>query len=139
MKGELSLDYIGKFVLIMIAVLIGVGIIIYISGLIKVPCPWCKEEFPRYVKISVNDKKEQIGKIASLIDACYTNMKGKIDTETCYIVRNELGSFSITASELKNSLTGSLRDRVVFESDKYDRETLVIGYNGVEGKVYVGR
>ncbi len=140
MKGSLALDFIGKWVLILLAVAVAVGLIVTFSGSVRHAIGDLMgghEKKPVYVRVNLKTHEDEVAKVSELIGLCYKDKLNSNKDDTCFIVVNENGPFSITSSDINNSLYGGLKEKVVFKSNNYNRETIVISYAWADEKVIV--
>lgn len=137
----ISLDYMGKYIIMMVAILVAIGLIFTMKGQIMNSLGdfWPGEdEGPEQVTISKDTDQARAQKIADLIQQCYEGKVGSgIEDKTCYIINKDSGSFSLGKSDIKDLLKSSLEDKVEFKADSYDRETIMINWDSKADKILV--
>jgi len=141
-KGSLALDFIGKWVLILVAVVVAIGLIVTFSSKIRqgIIDIFTKDEpETSHVRVELETKAQEISKIAELIELCHSTRLNTNDDETCYILQNTKRSFDATAQEINNSLSSGMRKNVIFSNQKYSRETIVLSYVWIDKKVVVAQ
>ncbi len=137
-KGSMSLEMIVKWIIMLVVVLVAIGLITVFSGRIKESVQNLfhkNNDQSVYVRVGLIGTDQQLSKIAELIDLCYNAKLGQSRDETCYIVHNKNGDFSITKEQIKERLPGGLADKMIFKDDEFDSETIVISYGWVDETV----
>ena len=92
MKGSLALDFIGKWVLIILAVTVAVGLIVTFSGSIRHAIGDLiggNEKKPVYVRVDLRTGEEEVAKVSELIGLCYKDKLNTNKDDTCFIIVNE--------------------------------------------------
>lgn len=136
----ISLDYMGKYLIMLISVAIAIGIIMGFRGQIQDALPELDNEDDNSGAqlITVEGSTSQkTGKIADLADLCYEKTYEEPGSFTCFIVRSKKGSFSIQASELENRMSTELEENTVVEANPLNRDSLVIRYGVKQDKVVI--
>ena len=137
----LSLDYMGKYVLMMVAILVAIGFIFTMKGQITDFLGGLGPEDDKgveNVKISRSSSTARATKISDLIAQCYKSKIGSgIKDMTCFLVVTDSGTFNLQKDQIQNLLTPSLAQNVEFANEEYDRETIIISYDSTAGKIIV--
>ncbi len=126
---SLSLEYIGKLFMILVALAIGVGLIMTIQGDVNDWIPDLggeKDDLDSEFVDVGNDAAE----IASLINMCYSESRERrYESFNCFLARSEDGTFSLSAADIESELSNTLQENTEFLDDTFDRETIVIRYD----------
>lgn len=128
----LPLDYIGKFVIVLVAVAVGAGIIMSTQSGIDIPMPeGDKGPDSEIVDVGSNDAEA----VGDLIDLCYQHSRDKRhENFVCFMARSETGSFSLSQGAIDSNVD---TDNVDYRSSSYNRETIIIRYSAGSENVVV--
>lgn len=134
---SMSLDYMGKFVLILVAVAVGVGLIMTLQGDIG---DWVPNNLggDDRVDSEVVDVSGA-GDIASLISLCYEESRKRSHEDfVCFIARHEGGGFgSISAGEINSNLNADQQAQTDLSQAPYTGDSVVIRYDVANEQVVV--
>lgn len=131
----LSLDVIGKFVLMLVALAVAVGLIVNFAGDISPPgLPDDGAEFPQSVEIA--DSPERV---ADLVTQCYdASRERRHESFTCFVAHTESGNdFSVAKTDVQDELSPTVNASTSFSSDTYDGAVIEIGWSVDEQAVRV--
>lgn len=136
---SLSLDLIGKFVLVTLMISVATGLILgfqtdissSIDNLFGGDDPSSDAET---VEIP-NDSPAQ--DIAPLVDTCYNRyLENSFEDYVCFIVTADSGSISFSGQNLNDRLSEDVSE-VTELSSNYDSSTIVIRYSSDMGRIVV--
>lgn len=133
-KGDLSLEYIGKFIIMAVALVVAIGIILTLSnkvGDIFEPPPKCDET--EYAKVKEDSAGKVAAKVANLIDVCFKCYENSVEDKTCFVVTK---NFPITSDQIASSLPAAVAQKTLFEQRNYNSSVLIISWLA-EGKILV--
>lgn len=135
---SLSLDMIGKFVLVTLMIAVVTGLIVGFQSDIKsaiggiMPGNDDPGGDAETVEISSN---APAGRIAPLVDSCYKrHLENSFEDYVCFIVSSDSGSISFSGQNLENKLSEDVKEATDIKND-YDSSTIVIRHS--EGKIKV--
>jgi hypothetical protein len=132
MKGDLSLEYIGKFIIMSVALLIAVGIILKLSSTEIIPQPQkCEGEI--FMNLHEPDSDSTAAKIANIIDLCYKCYEKTVKERTCKVLKK---NYAVNSSQIAKALKGIVAQKTIFDTQVYDEQTVIIVWLA-EGKVLV--
>jgi|GEM_PF-6937260 hypothetical protein len=135
----ISLDYMGKLVIVMIVVAVSVGIITQFRGQIDDDIGGLgengNEKGLEIVEVSGSSAET---KLSDLIRLCYQrSLERGYESFQCYLARKKSGDFSVDSSSIWDSLEDDVNESTTFEENTFDRDSLVIDYDVKSGKVVV--
>lgn len=135
---SLSLDYIGKFVIMLVALAVAIALIVDLKGDVDIDWPPGGDEPQMEILNIEGTSDEKAQKIANAIQLC----QGKADTNPyedtgCYVVRSTDQDLSLPATEIGSHLPTEIRSQTTFQSDTYTGETVIIRYNAGEQRIIV--
>ncbi|MEF8880767.1 MAG: hypothetical protein V5A72_02980 [Candidatus Nanohaloarchaea archaeon] len=136
---SMSLDMIGKFILITIILAVVTGLIL---------------SFETDISSSVNDilggddsstdsevvtisSSTPSSKIASLVDSCYQRyLENSYEDYVCFIARSDSGSFSFDEDDVDSKLSENVKKKADISSVT-DATTVIVRYSKTSGKIVV--
>ena len=135
----ISLDYMGKLVIVMIVVAVSVGIITQFRGQINDDIEGLgegsEEKGLEIVEISGSSAET---KISDLVRLCYErSLERGYESFQCYLARKTSGDFNVDKSDIWDNLEDDVNKSTSFRQDTFDRDSLVIDYSVRSGKVIV--
>jgi hypothetical protein len=135
----ISLDYMGKLVIVMIVVAVSVGIITQFRGQINDDIEGLgegsEEKGLEIVEISGSSAET---KISDLVRLCYErSLERGYESFQCYLARKKSGDFNVDKSDIWDNLEDDVNKSTSFRQDTFDRDSLVIDYSVRSGKVIV--
>jgi len=138
---SLPLDYIGKFVIVLVAVAVGVGIIMSTQGNVEDVIPDLGEnDGPESEIVDIGGSSAQKAqKVAAQVDICYEeSQQRRHESFTCFIARSDTGTFSLSPGDIESQLSVDASN-VNFdpEGGSYDRQTIIIRYSVAGQEVVV--
>ncbi len=132
----LSLDYVGKFVIVLVTVGVGVGVILQMVPDSPLGPPGNDDEkYPQVVEIG-----DSPAEVANLIQLCHdASLSRGQESFTCFVARRTSGdAFSgIAASSIRNQLPADVADRTQFGAATYDSAVIEVGYSLGEDSIVV--
>lgn len=136
---SLSLDLIGKFVLVTLMISVATGLILGfqtdISNSIGNLLGGDDSNSNAETVEIPNDSPAQ--DIAPLVDTCYNRyLQNSFEDYVCFIVASESGSISFSGESLENRLSKDVNN-VTELSNNYDSSTIVIRYSSDMGRIVV--
>lgn len=135
----MSLDYMGKLVIMLIVIGVSVGMIIEFRGQIEdtTPDPGENNDDPGLEIIQV-EKSNSLSKVADLITLCYQrSLEQGYEDLSCFVARTDSGNFDLESSEIEEQLSEDTAEATEFEASTYDRDSIIIQYEVVSEKVVV--
>ncbi|MDY6789370.1 MAG: hypothetical protein SVV03_05425 [Candidatus Nanohaloarchaea archaeon] len=138
----MSLDYLGNWVLIVIAIMAAVGLIVAFQGDVKNALPGItpSEDKSGAELIEVEGSAEQEAeKIAEMVRLCNDRALEKgYEGFTCFLLRNKDGEFEgIGSSDIRRELGRELENRTEYKNPPYTGETIIIRYDLDEDSIVV--
>jgi len=135
----ISLDYMGKLVIVMIVVAVSIGIISEFRGQIDNNLDGLNQDEDKegleIVEVSGADTER---KISDLITLCYErSLERGFEDFQCFLARKDSGDFGLNKNNLENRLEDKVNQSTKFEASKYDRESIIIRYAVRPNKVVV--
>ncbi len=134
----LSLDYLGKLVIVLIVVAVSVGMIMEFRGQIEGTTPDPGNDDDPGLEIVEVAGSSSTTKVADLITLCHQRSleKGYEDL-SCFVARKKSGNFNLDASTLEEQLEPDVNQSTEFEASTYDRSSIIIQYSVASQKVVV--
>lgn len=135
----ISLDYMGKLVIVMIVVAVSVGIITQFRGQIDDNIDGLNngEDEEGLEIIEVSDSNPE-GKISDLITLCYErSLENGFEDFSCFLARKESGDFNINKNDIQNKLDNDVNQSTRFDHNTYGRDSIVIRFSVTPDKVVV--
>lgn len=135
----MSLDYLGKFVIILVVIGVAIGMILTFRNQISDTTPDLDDEDPGLEIIKVSGShSNSVAKVSSLIQLCHQrSLEKSYEDIKCFVARKDSGDFNIGKSELEGSLEPDIRNSTTFEANNYDRGSIIINYKSRPQKVLV--
>lgn len=135
----MSLDYMGKLVVMLIVIAVSVGMIIEFRDEIEntTPDPGGNGGDPGLEIVEV-EESNSLNKVADLVTLCYQRSleKGYEDL-SCFVARTKSGSFDLESSEIEEELSDDTAEATEFKASTYDRDSIIIKYDVASKKVIV--
>ncbi len=133
----LSLDYIAKYVIIAISILIATGILMTISdqildgngGIIN-------DENGETEIVDLEEDQDLPQRISRMIDMCDDMTADMYESHTCFVVRWE-DDENIDKEDIQEELSDSLEEITDFKTDEYTGKSLIISFNFGTNKIEV--
>ncbi len=132
----LSLDYIAKYVIIAISILIATGILMTISDQITGPETVINDENGETEVVDLEEDQDLPQRISRLIDMCDDMTADMYEAHTCFVVRWE-DDEDIDKEDIQEELSDSLKERTDFKTDEYTGNSLIISFNFGTNKIEV--
>jgi len=135
----MSLDYMGKLVIIMVVIAVSIGIITQFRGQIDDNLDNLDqgEDRPGLEIIEISGPSP-VRKISDLVSICYQrSLKRGFEDFPCFLARKDSGSFALDKADLEDNLENEVNQSTVFKQDSYTRDSLVIKYSVKTDKVIV--
>lgn len=135
----MSLDYMGKLVIMLIVIGVSVGMIMEFRGQVEdtTPDPGGDKGDPGLEIIQV-EQSNSLSKVADLITLCHQrSFEQGYEDLSCFIARTESGSFDLESSEIEGKLSEDAAEAAEFKASNYDRESIIIQYDVTSEKVVV--
>lgn len=124
---SLSLEYVGKFAIILVAVAIGVGLIVSLQSDVEGVAPDLGDDD---LDSEIVDIDNDAAEVASLVRMCYSESRDRQhESFVCFMARSEDGSFSLSSGDIEAELDDSIAEYTEFPDDSFDRETIIIRYS----------
>lgn len=135
----ISLDYMGKLVIVMIVVAVSVGIISEFRGQIDNNLDGLNTgEDKKGLEIIEVSGADAEGKVSDLITLCYErSLERGFEDFQCFLARKKSGDFNLNKNDLENRLDDNVNQSTRFEANNYDRDSIVIRYSVSPDKVVV--
>lgn len=143
MKGEMALDYIVKFLIVLVVA--GVVIGLFMASSEDARNALHNMFFPDVIKLPVETSASQTkfsaGEIANYIESCYSNMERVPEASqkdiVCYVLmaNNSFSTFTSSA-EVSSALSKDIRDKVHFNTD-FQRAYLKIEFRELGNEIIV--
>jgi hypothetical protein len=136
---DMSLDYMGKLVIVMVVVAVSVGIITQFRAQIddnlgRLGDNDQTEEGLEIIEVSGNSE----AKVADAITLCYErSLERSYEPFECFLIRNSSGDFSISSTDLEDRLTDEVEQSTNFKSSNYNMQTIIVKYEVPAEKVVV--
>lgn len=135
----LSLDYLGKLVIVLVAVAVSIGMIIEFRGQIEgaTPTPGDNKNDPGLEIVKVSGSNS-LSKVADLITLCHQRSleKGYEDI-SCFVARKETGSFNLNSADIQSQLSNDVNQSTEFKASTYERSSIIIQYKVASQQVVV--
>lgn len=128
----MPLDYIGKFVIVLIAVAVGAGIIMSTQSNVEDVLPEFGDgnDIPEDEIVDIDGNKAQ--QIADHVNLCYSASREKRhESFTCFMARSKTGSFSLSPGDITPHMSVDTSN-VEFRpggDNTFNRETIIIRYS----------
>jgi hypothetical protein len=135
----MSLDYIGKLVIMLIVIGVSVGMIMEFRGQIEdtTPDPGSNNDDPGLEIVEV-EESSSLSKVSDLITLCYQrSLEQGYEDLSCFVARTDSGSFDLESSEIEEQLSEDTAEATEFEASTYDRDSIIIQYDVASEKVVV--
>ncbi|AOV94769.1 hypothetical protein AQV86_02480 [Nanohaloarchaea archaeon SG9] len=135
----MSLDYIGKLVIILVVIAVSIGMITEFRDQINntTPTPGNGNDDPGLEIVQV-ESSNSLSKVANLITLCHQrSLEQGYEDLSCFIARIDSGSFDLESSEIENELNEDTAEKVEFKASTYDRDSIIIQYEVASQKVIV--
>lgn len=139
----LALDYIGKFMILLVALSIAVGLITTTAedidmGAILPGGDSDQPEGSNLVDVSGNEQ-EQIQRLADLITLCWDQVQQRRHEDfVCFIATKKSGSYGITdTTEIEDKLEPTIANNTVIQPSEIQRQTAVIKYSVADRHILV--
>lgn len=139
----LSLEMVGRWVLVVIAIMVAVGLIIGFRGEILNSIGGISPDGDEESDVDIVDvdggRDKHAAQLADLVSLCHdrsleTGYKGF----TCFLARSNQGSFQgVTAREVEEFLEGDVAEKTVFKNAPYRRESVIVKYRLEDDKIVV--
>jgi hypothetical protein len=135
----LSLDYIGKFVIVLVVLAVAIALIVSMKDDIlgNNPIP---EDNDREMQIIKVDPANPAERVANLITLCWDDSReNRFENRGCFVVRADGGTFSFGEGDIIGPQldSGTWDDRTDFDSACCTGETIVIRYDANQEAVRV--
>lgn len=135
----ISLDYMGKLVIVMIVVAVSVGIITQFRGQIDDNLEGITQnddqEGLEIVEVSSNNAERRV---SDLITLCYErSLERGYEDFSCFLARVESGDFNLDRADLENRVSDEVNQSTSFKQNTYTRDSIVIRYSVTSDKVVV--
>lgn len=133
---SMSLDYMGRFALILIAVAVGVGLIMTLQGDIG---DWVPDDVGDDERVDSEVVNAQTaGDIANLVTLCYQESRERPhESFVCFIARHDSGTFGFGPGDVNTHLGGEQEAATRFEGGCCDGDSVVIRYDVADEEVVV--
>lgn len=135
----MSLDYMGKLVIMLIVIGVSVGMIMEFRGQVENtrPDPGGENDDPGLEIVQV-EKSNSLSKVADLISLCYQrSLEQGYEDLSCFVARTSSGNFDLESSDIEEELTEDTAEATEFEATTYDRDSIIIQYDVASEKVVV--
>lgn len=144
MKGDLALDMIVKFLIILVVAGVVIGLFMMFAsdskGAVKnmfAPNNTKETGFPK----TIQQNSFSSGEVANYIESCYSKMSAIPATEqkdiTCYVLMaNSPFSNFVTSSSVMNAMSSDVRPRTTFNT-AFDKDYLKISFVDLGDKIVV--
>jgi len=140
-KGQMSLEYIVKIMILLVVVAVVIGLIIKFKDDIQIFMGnifgrnEVKHNFPE-----IKGKNSfSPGEISVYIESCYSTMASLPEDEqsdiVCYLLDSKTG-FSLTGQEIMNSVSSDLKDKVEITAS-FGRDIIKVEYQDIGNKILV--
>lgn len=130
----LSLDYIGKFLIVMVTVSVAITLIINFQGDLEMNLPWEEEDGDTDIRIVELDGGDELNQMTLFIDNCQErSLRNPQTSFECFLITHTDGGFP----DIDDDLDEDDWDEVVNIEDLEDAITVKIEYNIQEGGVVV--
>jgi hypothetical protein len=136
---DMSLDYMGKLVIVMVVVAVSVGIITQFRGQIddnlgRIGGDDQTEEGLEIIEVSGNSEVN----VADAVRLCYErSLERSYESFECFVVRKSSGFNNLQQSSLESNLRDEVKQSTNFINAPYDGETIVVKYEVPAEKVVV--
>jgi len=135
----ISLDYMGKLVIVMIVVAVSIGIISEFRGQINDNIEGLNQEDDETgLEIVEVSDSSPVQKVSDLVSICYQrSLERGFEDFSCFLARKQSGSFNLNKADIENELDDEVNQSTIFEENTYTRDSIVIRYSVTPGKVVV--
>jgi hypothetical protein len=134
----MSLDFIGKFVLIGIMITVAIGLMMGFQSDISSAFDGILgggDEPKNVERVDVSSNPTQ--KIASLVDTCYQRyLENSYEDFVCFIATSSSGSVTVSGDDIEDNLNQDVADTTNFKNN-YDSSTVIIRYSSSKGEIMV--
>ncbi|MDY6778074.1 MAG: hypothetical protein SVU32_05370 [Candidatus Nanohaloarchaea archaeon] len=140
----LSLDYIGKYVLVLVALAAAIGLIVQFSGDVRSMIPGLNPTDnggtePEVVDVTAGSASAQAQRLGELAQLCYDRyLENPQQSFTCFIARKESGTFSSPSpSAIKNNVKGEAKQMIAVQNTPLNEATVTIEYSLSQNKIVI--
>jgi len=137
---SLALDYLGKYILVLVALAVGVGMILSLQGYLDTSelVPGDKKDTESKIVELEGGHRNRVQKVKGLVSLCYDQvLLEETESQTCYLVRTAEGNFDMGKEEISSGLDPEVREKTDFKKEKYTRQVIVISYDFGQNRIEV--
>jgi hypothetical protein len=134
----LSMDYLGKLVIVLVAVAVSVSMIIEFRGQIEGTTPNPGDGEDPGLEIVQVEESSSLSKVADLITLCHQrSLEQGYEDISCFVARKNSGDFDLNSTDLQAQLSEDVNQSTEFQASNYDRSSIIIQYKVSTQKVVV--